>query len=200
MKEQGRKQTEVIPELFAATFIPMAAAHVKNLVEALQKEASQQEKDFLDEEDTQRMALEEAFLAYFCLASFLVYRYFGDFYRWNKYGAAMLTSLRHYPEPTMGYVRELFCNNERVDEAVDCYVNDRPSEQVREDLDAVWKFLQLSEDNPLGIFAAKLHVRVMRILGVPTKTFPFYVAWLSNSAGVVAAWEAFSSFHPVLKS
>ena len=200
MKEPGARQTELLPEFLAASLVPMAAGHMKSLVETLVREASQKEKHVLGEEETLRVALDEASLAYFCLASLRVYSYFGDSQRWNKYGAAMLTSLKEYPEADLGYVQEAFCDDERVDDAVNCYVNDRLNEQVQQDLNAVWNFLALSEDNPMGIFAAKLHVRLMRILGVQRNTLPYFVAWLSNSAGVLAAWKTFSNFRPVLKT
>jgi hypothetical protein len=183
----------------AASIIPLAAQHTRCLQDSLENPKFGEPVRI--SQDRWVESLCEGFLAYFCLASLHVHRHHPDFHNFNKYGSQMLAFLRTYPEePHPHLVGTIFSNSVRVDDAVDCYVNDRLSESDLRDLTAVRTFLQLSEENALGWFAGKLHVRLMRILGVQTETMPYLTAWLNNTGGVIAAVRTLKNWTPVLKS
>jgi len=134
--------------------------------------------------------LKELFRAYFCLASLHAARHLQK-PAGNSYRLSMLNSLRKHESDL---VRETFLEGAVLDEAFACYLQGKLSVQDREAIDACRKPLRLSEENVLQNFAAKVYVRLMRLLGSDVHKIlfigdlPFLLAvWISTMSFITSA-------------
>ena len=112
----------------------------------------------------------------------------------------MLNFLREYPEAELPYVRDTvrdtFMDKPTLDDAIECYVNGRPSARDRQAIENCRRMLQLSEENPLHFFAGKVHVRIMRLLGIDKHDLRYILVWAVNAASVITASEFLSTTEP----
>lgn len=99
----------------------------------------------------------------------------------------MLNALQKYPKHSVTLVRDTFCDEAAVDEAVACYVRGQPGENDLRALRETQPLLRHSEDNPLAFFAAKLHIRTMRILNIDVYNRNFLKAWFITASAVIEA-------------
>jgi len=186
VQSQFRKKIKATPRLLAYTAASLAAQHAA----ALEKHG------FLPEASRADEVMKELLRAYFCLVSLHAARCLEDT-ALNHYGAAMLDALREYPEPGEEgeLIRHVFGGRPfldaqwtALDDAIASYVHGGPSETDRQTIEDHRRLLNLSEDNPVHFFAGKLHLRIMRILGIEKQNLvAFLPAWIVTSAQVVAA-------------
>ncbi len=113
----------------------------------------------------------------------------------------MLLSLCDYPDseirPLTLHVFRLSDDNAELDDAIRCYVHGKPGKEDHQALEDSRRILQLSEENPLHFFCGKLHIRVMRILGIEKHDLRYLFYWYANFAVIISAWkEVFARIEP----
>ena len=177
VRDQFRRKIKATPKLMAYTAAGLTAQHI----------AALEKGGFLPETSQADEVVMELFRAYFCLVSLHVARYLQQSAALNRYGAAMLDSLREYQGDGSELVRHAFEEATALDDAIACYVQGRPSEVDRQAIEDHRRLLSLSEDSPLHLFAGKLHLRTMRMLGIGKQNKAFLQAWFVTSAQLVAA-------------
>jgi hypothetical protein len=177
------KKMKVSPKMLGYAMVHLAVQHAESLEKA----------SVLPQEVDGEALLCELLRAYFCFASLWV----GDHIRGdtllNLYGASMLEELRDYPDELGVLVRDAFADEAVIDDAVACYVRGAPSDMDRAAIQENRRLLSLSEDNPLHLFAGKVHIRTMRIANVDRRTKEFLLAWTTTAPLVTATARSFFS-------
>ena len=187
------KLVPVTPQLMAATLVPVAADHFKQLHDKLEH--------FLQSTDDAHWTavLQELFRVHFCLASFHVCSCFeNDDERQNLYGFRMLEFLRHYPENHSEIVKNAFTDWQSVENAVSCYIHNRLTEAEQQGIEHFRGLTGDVDRSHLSRLCEKVCVRIAGRLNISAGDPAAMFVLMVNAGALIAAAKLFKGLKPVL--